>query len=313
MVRRTHPVLKFVGGTSPGFREQVADAVDAIDTNALTLIHKARYTIYGVSSLVAADPELATTSTGAHNTAPSFAHVEGIAQQKKRRAMIAETYTSLVDDKPRRNARIGGAVRHEVGHVMSYILNNMSEDRLFQKAHAHDVGNLAKRVGAQTARGLRYYTAQTKRGRSEAYAEMWAQTNGGGSMAVDLTEAMPTVARYLQVVNRNIAAGRNPRANLVAERIGLPGRLETLGRLLTGVPKTGKRTTLYVKPAAEPKPQAEVKPVHLARDQVVAATARSDGDRNADKMAAWRAKRGYGRNGLAQVEPKSRSTVDLRA
>ena len=63
--------------------------------------------------------------------------------------MIAETYTSLVDDKPRRNARIGGAVRHEVGHVMSYILNNMSEDRLFQKAHAHDVGNLAVRRDLQ--------------------------------------------------------------------------------------------------------------------------------------------------------------------
>jgi hypothetical protein len=110
------------------------------------------------------------------------------------------------------NRRIGGTLRHELGHIFdALVAGNTGRYRSsaadFQANYAADVAEMP----AETRSMLHYYLQSQEAGRQETFAEAFAISLGGGSdtgLQVQFVQGFPRVNAHVQNLLAEYSGGR---------------------------------------------------------------------------------------------------------
>ncbi|MEO0394084.1 MAG: hypothetical protein AAF213_12715 [Pseudomonadota bacterium] len=230
------PFLSQDGEVSPSFLAAMDHAIQEIEPNARHRLEGQGFQFLAVPTMETVAPKLMDRDAGAYNEIPTLTYATAFTQKAEKRALVAERIRIFEEQRTRRfqakqwrpNDRVRIAVHHEAGHMIDFSLDDISQSPLFIKAHEQDVATLRRRMRRRDQGDIAYFTSRDKRGRQEAFAEQWGQGHGAPSVDHDLAVLMPATAKFVSILQRNIAAGRYPYANLSERNVGIKTGLSGL-------------------------------------------------------------------------------------
>ena len=119
----------------------------------------------------------------------TWENAEGCYNPNDKKVITCETRISSSTGQAVKTHRFAGVLRHETGHAFDHALNYPSQDPggAFHQAYDADVANIP---GTMTPY-LTYFLQTGSAGRSEAFAEVFAQAIGSGSASVQLASYFP--------------------------------------------------------------------------------------------------------------------------
>jgi hypothetical protein len=107
-------------------------------------------------------------------------------------------YNKKVIITPRKYYNMGMIVMHELGHAIDSMLGMSSNMELFKKSYAADVIDFVNRGGNIHDPYFAYFLQPDEAGRSEMFAEQWAEKLNGASGP--LRENFPRLSRHMDAV-----------------------------------------------------------------------------------------------------------------
>lgn len=186
-------------GVGEAFAATVQKTLESIPLSLRTALAQSGYRVVIADRLTNALPQLRNQHPRGWPPGTTWDHADGIQSQSQRVVAVAE-YRRFGDNWIASD-RVGGVLRHELGHAMDLVFGkageNMSASTEFLIAYERDTREI-KEADRKT---LAYHLQPGEAGRSETFADMFALLMGGPTNERDqdaLKRSFPEVRKLLQ-------------------------------------------------------------------------------------------------------------------
>lgn len=169
------PVIISGKGLSDEFSRNFRDAVFELPAAINSFLYEQGVSLVAVTTLVAYLPELAGQRPRGWSDEAVWENVPGAALNERKLAIVAER--RLSGGCWRANCNWKAVLRHEVGHLVDFLLRRFSWREQFSIAYARDIAKIPETLREQ----LQYYLQPGKAGPEETFAELFAILIGGGN------------------------------------------------------------------------------------------------------------------------------------
>jgi hypothetical protein len=184
---------------SDEFAGQFRNAVATIPADIQRGLDQSGWRVALVEFVVDAAPELRDAQPRGWPDRVTWEQVEAVHLPSSRMLIIAEKRRGE-EGQILLNRRLGGAMRHEIGHAFDMLGARQgkfqSGSSAFRAAYLAD----AQDMDQETRQRLHYYFQKPVAGKQEAFAEAFAVALGGGSDELhheDFERGFPRVLRYV--------------------------------------------------------------------------------------------------------------------
>lgn len=136
----------------------------------------------------------------------SWKNVDGYYDSEKKQIVVAHEHLDYHSKEYRESERIKGVLFHEAGHGLDAALNGSSTARRFVAAYESDVAAMDE----ATKRSLSYFTQPNDDGKREAFAEVFANSQGqdsrfGQRISESFKELAETMGHLLDALKQRAA------------------------------------------------------------------------------------------------------------
>jgi hypothetical protein len=184
------------GKTSSGFKNDVKAVVSSLPTAVATKLQQAGAKVVAGRRVINISPSLKGVQPRGWPAGLTWDNADGFANGLD--AVVAEEYRDAITNQYVKTRRASGVLRHEVGHVYDRVLGDMSKnDPAFIAAYQSDLKIVQARPDAPL---FSYFTQSGEAGRSETFAELFAELLGGGAGNARVAQAFPATAAILKKV-----------------------------------------------------------------------------------------------------------------
>ncbi len=177
---------------TPDHVQRVQEQVDKIPEPVRKLLNDHGVKIIAADKVVDARPDLANTQPRGYPAGTTYENTSAISDYSKKQIIIGDEYK----DKGQwyHDNRVESVTRHEVGHAVDAILGQgqfgwgspISESVDFQKAYDADVA----KIPIADRDKLEYLLQPGDGGKSETFAEVYANIQGGAATADPVARAL---------------------------------------------------------------------------------------------------------------------------
>lgn len=200
------PFVYLYGHTSSAFRTEATREAEALPERLTSHLVAFGVTLHFTRHITLLFPELAADRPPGWPMDATWDWVDALYDPKTRRVVVAEFIRVFGEELPSR--RVGGALRHEIGHALDYSQGRVSHSPAFVEAHTAGAMR-AERAGI--SKDLEYYLQDPWHapgaGREETFAEVVGMVLGGGAappLRPALESAFVEVLDFVRNLLRNL-------------------------------------------------------------------------------------------------------------
>lgn len=166
------------GNMSASDVAEFREAIEALPAPVLDAIRRAGGKFVVAEKLADWNPDLASQTPRGWPAGMTWANAEGLYDNGRKSVVACKTRVHVASGQPEVSSRRIGVLRHEAGHGFDAAIGKPSRHHPdWADAYNRDVAAIdPAKTGA-----LGYYLQAGTAGREEAFAEIFAQLNGGGS------------------------------------------------------------------------------------------------------------------------------------
>lgn len=194
-----------LNSVSKSFRQQTTAAIQTIPQPVQQLIGTAGWRIQLSEFVVDAQPELARDRPRGWPAYATWQNTDAVHFPVERLLVLAEKRRNS-QGRIVETSRIGGVLRHELGHAFDMALGMpglfRSSSEEFERAYTKDVDH----IRAENGKELDYYLQRANAGRQEAFAEAFGIILGGGSDVTREQQFRASFPHVLQFVQHELEA-----------------------------------------------------------------------------------------------------------
>jgi len=197
----------YVGTTSKEFRKLVDDTIEAYPEKVKLALNDNGISYKVGNKLTEIFPDFKGKHPRGWPSGTTWDSVNGVYIKSTKSITVAETYrpvrSKVFTDTPK--SQIKGILNHETGHgfnrtlrIREKILTEYCNTGEFKTAYAKDFGAMTK--DEIKRKGLQYYHQAGEAGRSETFAEVFADIMGQGAQpeGIDISEYFPNCRKYIE-------------------------------------------------------------------------------------------------------------------
>lgn len=194
----------FVKGTSKEFNKIVDDAVDAYPEKVKLALNDRGITYKAGNRITEIHPELKGVHPIGYPAKSTFDSVPGVYKTREKAISIGENFVPIGRKEFLKTPKetIRGILNHETGHGFDASPEGLfySSRPEFKTAYAKDIKNVSKL--SKSMNNLNYYFQKGIRGRSETFAELFADIMGQGSAPAgrDIRKFFPNSTKLVESV-----------------------------------------------------------------------------------------------------------------
>lgn len=198
--QRTGYPIRFLQGVSTRFQDEIRHAVRTIPQPVWDGLERRGWRVQAAPSVTEAAPWLKGTQPRGWPDGYTWDHSDAVHLPESRLLVLGETRrTGRGDRIP--SSRIGGVLRHELGHAFDMLLGGPRHFRSLTPAFTAAYRQDTQRLSAQQRSTLRYYLQARSAGYQETFAEAFATILGGGSdvtLSSEFRQGFPSVIDFVE-------------------------------------------------------------------------------------------------------------------
>ena len=198
--QRTGYPIRFLQGVSSRFQDEIQHAVRTIPRPVWDGLARRGWRVHAAPSVTEAAPWLKGTQPRGWPAGYTWDHSDAVHLPESRLLVLGETrQTGRGDRIP--SSRIGGVLRHELGHAFDMLLGCPRRFQSLTPAFTAAYRQDTHRLSTQQRSTLRYYLQARSAGYQETFAEAFATILGGGSdvtLSEEFTQGFPTVLNFVE-------------------------------------------------------------------------------------------------------------------
>ncbi len=184
--------------TSAEIRKLVDDTINAYPEKVKAALNESGVHYNVGNSLTEINPSLRSRQPIGWSKGSTWDNVAGSYNMGTKSVSVAETYLprgqkvfATVSKK-----RMSGVLNHETGHAFDGSISEVySNSSKFRSAYATDIAKLSKKDIANN--NLRFFMQKGIRGRSETFADVFADLMGQGAASKDIRKFFPNSTKYI--------------------------------------------------------------------------------------------------------------------
>ncbi len=191
--------IRFLGDVSDQFQDEIERAVGTIPDPVWQGLERRGWRVHAAPSVTEAAPWLKGTRPRGWPTGLTWDHSDAVHLPDSRLLVVGETRRTKVGERVA-SSRIGGVLRHELGHAFDMLLGGPRNFRSLTPAFLAVYRQDASRLTPDQRSQLRYYLQERSAGYQETFAEGFASVLGGGSdvtLVEVFREGFPNVIDYI--------------------------------------------------------------------------------------------------------------------
>lgn len=196
--------FNFGEGTSEHFQDQIRDAHARLPKAVHDLLSSKGIKIHAPRKTSQIDPELAKIGARGYTAGGTYENAGGYYHPRKKIMVVNELTAIGSSGRYREELNTGHTYLHEAGHAVDDALGYASEQRAFRVAYVEDVSRFRKTADPKEIANYAYFLQDGVAGRSEMFAEQFAQQFNSSYDLRRLKEHFPKSAAYMEKFVRGL-------------------------------------------------------------------------------------------------------------